>query len=305
LEVIVKKERGISRRDFIKNSTLAAVGGPLILGEVKGGFSGSSAASSGTRIVLVRDRDMFDSAGEPRPDRVLKMLDRAVTALMNESDPGACWRRLVKKTDIVGIKSNVWRYIPTTSALEESIRKRVLEVGVPPENISVDDRGVLKNPVFKKATALINARPMRSHHWSGVGSLIKNYIMFVPRPYEYHGDSCADLASIWQLPIVKDKTRLNILVMFNPQFHGKGPHSFSPKYVWRYYGMIVGFDPVAVDSLGVRIIQAKRREFFQDDRPLEPPPKHVYLADTRHRLGTADPARIELVKLGYGEDILV
>jgi len=36
--------------------------------------------------------------------------------------------------------------------------------------------------------------------------------------------------------VVKGKTRLNVLVMFTPQFHSFGPHSFNPKYVWKYYG---------------------------------------------------------------------
>jgi hypothetical protein len=146
---------------------------------------------------------------------------------------------------------------------------------------------------------------MRSHHWSGVGSLLKNYIMFVPRPDQYHGDSCADLATIWNKPHVKGKTRLNVLVLLTPQFHCVGPHSFHPKYVWQYYGLMVGFDPVAVDATGLRIIQAKRREFFAEDRPLSPPAKHIMLADTRHGLGTADPRKIDLVKFGYDEDILI
>ncbi len=40
--------------------------------------------------------------------------------------------------------------------------------------MAVDDRGVLQNPVFNRSTALINVRPMRAHHWSGLGTLIKN-----------------------------------------------------------------------------------------------------------------------------------
>ena len=146
---------------------------------------------------------------------------------------------------------------------------------------------------------------MRSHHWAGVGSLIKNYIMFIPEPITIHPDSCADLASIWDLPIVKGKTRLNVLVMFTPQFHSFGPHSFNPKYVWKYYGILMGFDPVAVDATGLRIIEAIRREYFGDDRPLNPPAKHIAIADTKYHLGTADPAKIDLVKIGYDKDIFV
>ncbi len=54
-----------------------------------------------------------------------------------------------------------------------------------------------------------------------------------------------------------------------------------------------------------RILQAKRREFFGEDRPLDPPPKHILLADTRHGLGTADPEKIELIKLGWQEGTLI
>jgi hypothetical protein len=146
---------------------------------------------------------------------------------------------------------------------------------------------------------------MRTHHWAGVGSLIKNYILFSPDPASWHDDACADLAKIWSLPIVKGKTRLNVLVMLTPQFHGVGPHSFNPKYVWPYHGLVVGFDPVACDSVGLRIIEAKRRAFFGEDRPLAPPAKHIALADKRHHLGTADPAKIDLVRIGYDKDALL
>ena len=173
------------------------------------------------------------------------------------------------------------------------------------KNISVNDQQVLRDPVFRDATALINVRPLRTHNWSGVGSLIKNYIMFVDTPESYHGDSCADLAKIWKLPSVEGKTRLNILVVLTPLFHGIGPHHYNPKYTWAYKGLLVGFDPVAVDATGVRILQAKRRAFFEEDRPLNPPPKHVFLADTRHHLGTADPEKINLVRLGWQEDSLI
>lgn len=56
---------------------------------------------------------------------------------------------------------------------------------------------------------------------------------------------------------------------------------------------------------GARIIEAKRREFFGEERPVNPPPKHIELAQTRHGLGTADPARIDLVTLGWKKDMLI
>lgn len=67
----------------------------------------------------------------------------------------------------------------------------------------------------------------------------------------------------------------------------------------------MGIDPMAVDATGVCIFQAKRRDYFGGERPLNPPAKHIFLADTRHHLGTADPGRIELIKLGWEEDRLI
>ena len=102
------------------------------------------------------------------------MLDEAVMALLGEAKPEAAWSRLVLPSDTVGIKSNEWRFLPTPPALEEAILQRVVGAGVAEERIGIDDRGVLDNPVFQKATALINVRPLRTHHWSGVGGCIKN-----------------------------------------------------------------------------------------------------------------------------------
>ncbi|GAB4381149.1 MAG: hypothetical protein Kow0042_31580 [Calditrichia bacterium] len=296
------KEKIITRRDFLRDSATAALAGALYLNLPTKVFPRSASKS---RVVLVRHRNLLDKLNRPDPALVAKMLDDAVTTLMAVEDPIQAWKQIIRPDDVVGIKSNVWSYLPTPEALERAIVKRVTGAGVAEKNISVNDRGVLSDPIFQRATALINTRPMRTHYWSGVGTLIKNYIMFIKRPSDYHGDTCADLAKIWKLPPVKGKTRLNILVMFTPLFHSVGPHNFNPKYTWAYNGLLVGIDPVAVDATGLRIIQAKRREYFGEERPITPPPKHILLADIRHHLGTADPDKIELIKIGWQEEALI
>ena len=291
-----------TRREFMKDASAAAPAGTLYMTTPLRVFGKSSATS---RVVLVRHKEVVDNYNKHNEKVVQQMLDDAVAALLDIKDPVQAWKQLVKPTDVVGIKSNEWRPIDTPPELEKAIKKRVEGAGVPAKNIGINDRGVRKDPLFINATALINVRPLRTHHWSGVGSLIKNYITFTEDPSDYHPDTCADLASIWELPQVKGKTRLNILVLFAPLFHGIGPHHFSPKYTWAYKGMLVGLDPVAIDSTGVRILQAKRRDYFGEDRPINPPPKHVFLADTRFHLGTADPEHIELITLGWKEDLLL
>jgi len=266
---------------------------------------GNKEAARRAKVVLIRDKNALISFKWPNPGVVQKMLDDSITTLLGETDPINAWKKLVKPSDIVGIKSNVWRPIPTTGEVEQALKTRIMDAGVSEENIGIDDRGVRRNRIFKDATVIINARPARAHHWSGMGGCIKNHIMFVPVPSAYHGDSCADLATLWYKHNLKERTKLNVLLMLNPQFHGIGPHNYSDKYVWEYKGILVSQDPVAVDAIGVRILQAKRREYFGEERPLRPPAKHIYLADTRHNLGVSDLDKIKLIKLGWKEGILI
>jgi len=299
---MVEEKKVITRRDFIRSSSCVAMGslmGLPLLENPSGKKSGKS------RVVLVRDKGVLDGQGLPKPGILQKMVDQSVTALLDAPDPTSAWKQLIRPSDIVGIKSNVWHYLPTPKALEAGIRERLMDVGVKKENMAADDRGVLRNAIFKRSTALINVRPMRTHHWSGLGTLIKNYIMFVPSAWKYHGNACENLGSIWQLPHVKGKTRLNILVMLTPLFHGIGPHHFSRQHTWHYCGLIVSTDPVAADATGARIIQAKRDAFFGTGRPISPPPLHIAAADTRFRLGNSHPDRIQLIKLGWEEDVLI
>ncbi len=296
------KNKVYTRREFLKGSTSAAIASTLYFSSPDEVFAETEKKA---RVVLIRDKDVLDDLNKPKKKIIQQMLDEALTVLFEEKDAKNAWKQIVQPTDIVGVKSNEWRFLPTPKELESTIQDRVIAAGIPSKNISIDDRGVRNDPIFTKATALINVRPLRTHHWSGVGSLIKNYIMFAKKPKIYHPDSCANLASVWNLPSVKGKTRLNILVLFTPLFHGVGPHHFNPKYTWAYKGMIVGLDPVAVDATGIRILLAKRNEFFKEVSPLNPPPKHIFQADSKHKLGIADPKKIEVIKRGWKDGILI
>ena len=291
---------GLTRRDFLRTGSGAAMAGLL-------GLPGAAAAAvDGTsRVVLVRDPAVLGSDGAIDAKVLARMLDDAVVALLDEREPSRAWSRLVRPDDVVGVKTNAWRNLPTPPALEDAIVRRVRETGVAEKSISVDDRGIRTNPVFQRATALINARPSRIHYWAGLGTCLKNYIMFVPRPADYHDNGCESLGAIWRLPEVEGKTRLNVLVMLTPLFHGVGPHAFAREFTWPYAGMVVGVDPVAVDATGARIMQAKRADYFGEERPISPPLTHILAAERRYGLGNASAERIQLVRLGHTEGSLI
>ncbi len=306
----------ISRRDFLAGVALAGAAGtsagcdkkpqPESRPEERAGPQSNKIDSNvRSRVVLVRDKRVLDEAGNINPQVLVRMLDDGVQALFGDPQPEIAWARMIRPTDTVGIKSNVWRFIPSPPELEEAIRQRVIKAGVDAQRIAIDDRGVLKNPGFTKATALINVRTLRTHHWSGIGSCIKNYIMFHPQPDVWHTDSCANLAGLWDMPIVKGKTRLNIQVALTPLFHGKGPHHYQASYTWPYKGLLLGEDPVAVDATAVRLLEAKRLEFFGKEQPFSVEPKHVRIAEEKFGLGVADRARIDLHKIGFEDGSLI
>jgi hypothetical protein len=296
-------DNDISRRDFIRGTAGATLVGMTAASVARDAPAAES--SRKTRVVLVRHKDATDGKGRANTGVIQQMMDDGVKAMFGQQDVKTCWRQLIKPSDVVGIKSNVWRMLPTPAAVERALVKRIREVGVGSSDIAIDDRGVRRNPVFRRATALINTRPMRTHHWSGLGGCVKNYIMFVPVPLAYHGRFCSPLGSIWKQEAVAGKTRLNVLVLLTPLFHGVGPHHYDAKHTWRYNGMLFSKDPVAIDSVGRKIIEAQRLAYFGEKRPFTPPTRHIDAAETEHHIGVADLAKIELVKLGWTDGVLL
>ena len=289
----------MTRRDFMRGAAAAVVGASAVFGQDR------VPPVRKTRVVLIRHPEALDAGSAFNETVIQEMLDEAVAKLLDIGDPVEAFRELVKPEDIVGIKTNVWSFLPTPAPVERAIKRRVLDAGVEERNIGLDDHTVRTNPLFVKATALINVRPVRTHYLAGMSGCLKNYIMFAESQPAHHPDSCASLGSLFLLPQVKGKTRLNVLCALTPQFHGRGPHNFSRRYVWNYKGIIVGRDPVAVDSVGLRLIMAKRRLELGPAQEIPPVPKHISLADTKYGIGTADPEKIELVRLGWLDEVLI
>jgi hypothetical protein len=305
-----KRSQDLSRRRFLVNSSLAAAG--LALGHSFA--SGQTAipdeqkkdkhAGSGphSKAVLIRNKNVLTSAGIADASVAIRMIDEALVALTGAMTVDAAWRSLFHKDDRIGIKTNVYAQLPTPPDITALLRQRLTVTGIPEDAIPVTDREA--HTLLADRTAILNIRPVRTHHWAGIGGCIKNHIMFVTNPSDYHGDSCADLGAIWNLPILKGKTRLNILLALNPLFYGRGPHNFDPRFQWNYGGIFVSTDPVAVDALGAELLRLKRVSFFGEDRAVTPT-RHIAVADTKHGLGVSDLSRIDLVRIGWEDQILL
>ena len=194
----------MTRRTFLESTAKAGIAASVLP---------AMAAGAKTRVVLIRDAKVLGKRGKINGQVLEQMLDIAMASLTKHADAQAAWKGLFSAKDVVGVKTNEWSPLRTPSELEKSIEKRLLGCGVAKDNLSFGDRSVRGNPVFEKAGKLINVRPMRTHHWSGVGGCLKNPIMFVASPYSYHDDFCASLGQMWKDAGIVGKVKLNIMVM--------------------------------------------------------------------------------------------
>jgi hypothetical protein len=332
----------LTRRQFLRTGAQgllgAVVGGvaasqagcqpprkPAALAEIKPPVKGRA------RVVLIRDERMLSMSDRERQEVVQRSLDTALMHLSGVDTPAKAWGKYAKRGEKIAIKSNLMMR-PIHSELLTAIHAGLTSAGVADADIAVWDRNsagfgraefesLLRNPGFDEnsvsklvtnwATGLINVTGLKAHWLAGIACALKNWAGAVTNintnddnvAYAFHGDSCADLGMLNAIPAIRDRCRLIIIDAFQPLFEG-GPQ-VDPAYVWDYNGLIVGADPVAVDTICARIIQAKRDQYKAYSWPISPPAKHIAIADTKYGLGISDPKRIDLVKLGWAEGVLV
>jgi len=295
-----------TRRDFIKGAAMGTLGmalygkgRPMFAGEAAGAVP-FAADDPQSVVVLLRNEKAVGPGDKVDAAVVQEMIDTALTEFSGEADTAKAWAKYVHADDTVGVKFSRcdWMKVHTDQAVIDAVVKRVGEAGVAKERIFAQDGGL----PFAKCTALINVPPVKVHTLTGIAVSMKNYINFSPAPSKYHAPS-TNLGEIFLLPEVKGKTRLIIVDLLRPYF-GPGPQ-VNPLHRWNYHGVMVGTDPVAVESVCLNICQAKRNLFKGEPWPITPPPDFIAAADKTYKLGTSDPARIKLVRLGWDKDILV
>jgi len=147
------------------------------------------------------------------------------------------------------------------------------------------------------ATAIVNVPVLKDHGIVGFSGGLKNFFGVIHNPNKYHlnvGDPyVADLCSY---PVIRNKLRLTIFDAINAQYEGGPP--FIPQFMWPFNGLMVSTDPVAADYVGWQIIEEKRHEKgLPSLKAAHREPRYILTAaDSEHRLGTADPKQIEVIR---------
>ena len=286
----------ITKRDFIRG-TVGATLGVTLMGP--GWLKGMTEEMGRSSVFIARDRNAMDEALNADKNALKKMLEQVLAGITGENNMKDAWLKLVSPGDIVGLVPTPIMN-PTHDELIEVVTDSLVEAGIPAENIrNAQGRSV----DLESITALISLPGLKAHWLTGIGTVIKNYILYSGAPRNYHNEDSAKLGEIWNLPQVKGKTRLILVDALHPVCD-KGPQ-VDPRYRWAYNGLIAGTDPVAVETVCLKIIQAKREELRGEPWPLSPPPICVEAADKVYKLGTSDFNNIDVQTIGWAEDLLI
>ncbi len=290
------KRRLITRRDFIRG-TIGATLGTSMFGVRWAVGSEKSAPSS--LVTVVRDKDVMNAGLDVDFKVLQKILDQSIVQLTGRKNSKEAWSKIITPEDTVGLVST-GHLNPTHDELVYAVKIALMDIGVPKNRIKMAQGSSRK---VKRCTALISLPALKAHWLTGIGTVLKNYIMYSGSPSAYHDQNSAKLGEIWHLPHVKGKTKLILVDALYP-LCDKGPQA-DPRYKWPYSGLIAGTDPVAVETVCLRIIEEKRRALRGEPWPLSPPPICVEAADKVYGLGTSRMEKIKIAHFGWKQDLLL
>jgi uncharacterized protein (DUF362 family) len=130
------------------------------------------------------------------------------------------------------------------------------------EEVGISTVSHLPKILTRTITKLINVPVLHDHDACGIAGCLYNVSLGAvdnARRFEIegqHGDP--SIAEICALPAVRGKLVLNVMDALIGGYAG-GP-AFKPKYSWRPGALYFSRDPVAVDSVCLQLLEAKRRE---------------------------------------------
>ena len=290
-------QKGLTRRDFIRGT----VGATLAVSTMGLPWALAAEKAVGSSLVtIVRDKNVMNAQFKIDSNILQAMLDKTVLQVTGKGTVQEAWIDLVTPNDVVGLVPTP-HVNATHDELVDVVKASLMrEVGIPEKNI-IMAQGGKRRP--GKCTALISMPALKGHWLTGIGTVIKNYIMYSGRPSNYHEERSARLGEIWLIPEVKGKTRLVLVDAIHP-LCDKGPQS-DPRYKWAYNGLIAGTDPVAVETVCLKILTEKRRALRGEPWPITPPPICVEAADKTYGLGTSQWEEIKIAHFGWDEDLLL
>ncbi len=320
----------MDRRAFVREGSLAAAAIGLA---PKGSGIALAQDEPKSRVASIHSETVQQAAGRLSKAVVLEMLDSGVVHATGQENANAAWGSLFASDDAVAIKVNVsgGPLLSTNRTIVDAIIERLAGVGISTDNIAIYDRTngalaacgytlnssagvkcggveghwdktkVIRQGAFRGCladilnyvSAIINV-PILKDAPVGITIALKNHFGTIEKPSACHGNGCDPyIADVNAIPGIKDKQRLAVCDATAACYEG-GPGA-DPRFIWRPNRLLVSADPVALDTVGMKLIDEKRQQ--QGLPTLEAAgrkPKQLASAAERN-LGTNDPSKIDLL----------
>lgn len=141
-------------------------------------------------------------------------------------------------------------------------------------------------------TAVINVPVLKDHGIVGVTLSMKNFFGAIHNPNKYHHQAGNPyVADLYELPLIRQKTRLTICDALDAQYEGGPP--FKPQWSWPMNSLLLAVDGVALDRVGWEIIENKRKEMNRPTlKEAGRQPEYILTAGKKN-LGQTDLKKIE------------
>jgi hypothetical protein len=283
-----------------------------------------SFAAAKSRVIIARNPGAINERNQADFKQVTRLLDRALLALTGQKTAVASWKALgLSAKDVVAIKINCNNWTISLSPHPERVNAlcNSLRTVIPENNIIFydNDSAALKESSFAinrsnagvrftgtdqgdgfdsqerltkivtgTASKIINLASLKCVESDLVASLLlKNHIgSLVPEDMSKCHNDPDFLAGVCARPSIKSNTILNIVSGLRGTYRRGVP--------WYWGGIILGTDPLAVETTTLGIMNEKRA--LEKVAPL-PVPEYLKIAEKKYGLGTTDAAKIEQIKI--------
>lgn len=170
--------------------------------------------------------------------------------------------------------------------------------GFNPESFPVGDSSTrVHGFITDLSTSYINIPVMKTHGIAGVSGSLKNHYGSIDNPREFHPNNATNpgIPEINAIPVIRNKQKLIIADALLGVFDG-GPR-WNRETLWINNEIIIGTDPVAVDTVMMTKLDKKRK--MEGFEPIEPNALHLPLSE-EIGLGNFELSNIELQEITLG-----
>jgi len=172
--------------------------------------------------------------------------------------------------------------------------------GYEDEPFEIDSfKGRFSKILTREITALINLPCVKHSGGPKITCAMKNHYGSIDNPGDHHapnGNCNPHLADLYRAPVIQEKTRLIIVDALTPLCdRGPGKPAEVDVLQWKAKTIMVGLDPVAIDHLGLLMIDEQRKKLGIPTQYNDASPKYLYTAIEKG-VGTKDPDKLRVIR---------